>query len=111
MTYNICSDAIRWQIHDFLCDGNSIVCSICHHLRDIRKTNKMRKFDLQNESHGQGEKRDLRHSTSHVQFCISDFFFRILAIWEHTFTQKVTHACTHTYTYAARDISDDYTSK
>ena len=29
--YNIRSYVIRWQIHDFLSDGNSNVCPISHH--------------------------------------------------------------------------------
>ena len=39
------------------------VCSISHHLQDICKSNKMQNFDLENEGQGQGEKRDLHHST------------------------------------------------
>ena len=45
MAYNIRIDAIRWQIPDYLSDGNSkvsnsniIVIVISHRLRDIRKT-------------------------------------------------------------------------
>ena len=30
--YNIRKCAIRWQIHHFLSDGNTNVCSISHHL-------------------------------------------------------------------------------
>ena len=68
--YNIRNGAIRWQMHDFLFDGNSNVCSISHHLRDIRKSNKMSKlFDLETEGQGQGgEKRDLCHSPGNVRF-------------------------------------------
>ena len=53
MMYNIRKDAVGWHIHHFLCDGNN-VCSISHHLRHICKANKMKKFDLENESQGQG---------------------------------------------------------
>ena len=41
--------AIRWQIHDFLSYGNGNINSICHLLQDIRKLNKMQKFELENE--------------------------------------------------------------
>ena len=34
MVYNIRNSAIRWQIHDFIVDGTSNVCSISHHLRN-----------------------------------------------------------------------------
>ena len=37
--YKIRNDAIQWQINDFLFDGNSNVCSISPHLRDVRKKN------------------------------------------------------------------------
>ena len=43
MEYNIHNGDIRQKIHDFLFDGNSMVCSIFHHLPDIRKTNKIPK--------------------------------------------------------------------
>ena len=45
--YNILNGANRWQMHDFLFDENSNICSIFHHLRDIRKTNKMQTLDLE----------------------------------------------------------------
>ena len=35
--HDIPNDAIRWQILDFLSDGNSNVCSISDNLQDIRK--------------------------------------------------------------------------
>ena len=44
MTYNIRSGAIRWQMHDFLSDGNRNVCSISYRIRDIRKLRKMQKL-------------------------------------------------------------------
>ena len=72
--YNIHSDAIRSQMHDFLYDGNSNVFSISRHLRDIRKSNKCQKFNLENEGQGQGgETRNWRHSTGIVQFHIDAF--------------------------------------
>ena len=37
--YNIRNGVIRWQIHDFLFDSSSNICSISKHLRDIRKNN------------------------------------------------------------------------
>ena len=51
----------------FLFDGDSIVCSIYHHLRDIRQSNKMPKRRDENGCDGQGgEKLDLRHSNGNV---------------------------------------------
>ena len=41
MMYNIRSGAIRWQIHDFLSDGNSNVCQYLTKCPD-------EKFDLEN---------------------------------------------------------------
>ena len=41
--FNIRNGAIRWQTHDFRFNGNANVCFIYHHLRDIRKSNKMSK--------------------------------------------------------------------
>ena len=34
MLYNIYSGAIWWQIQDFLCNGNSNMCSISNWLQD-----------------------------------------------------------------------------
>ena len=93
MIYNVRGGVIRWQIHDFLSDDNSNICSISHRLRDIRKQEKCQNFDLENEGRCKGvEKRDLR-------------FFQNLATWEHTFTQKDKHIYTyiHTYTYRERE--------
>ena len=56
---------------------------------------KLQNVNLEIGGHGQGvEERDLRHSTRIIRFHIGDFF-RIIATWEHTFTQKVTHTHTH----------------
>ena len=61
---------------------------------------KCQKFDFVNAGQGQGlEKRDLRHSIVNVRFHIGDFLFLILATWEHTFMQKITHTHTHRYIY------------
>ena len=61
-----------WQIYDFLSDGNSNVYSICHHLRDICKTNKMPKvwvwkWRLRSWKNGSYTIR-LKCSTSHILF-------------------------------------------
>ena len=40
---NIRNGAIRCQTADFLCDDNSNVCHISHHLQDICKNSKMPK--------------------------------------------------------------------
>ena len=75
MTYNIRSGAIRWQIYDFLSDGNSNVYYVAHRLRDIRKWRKMPKFDLENEGQNKWEEKpDLRHSTRDVRFHIGEYF-------------------------------------
>ena len=53
--FNIRNDATRWQLHDFLSDGNSNACSISHNIQDIRKSNKTpTKFDKKYEVRGQG---------------------------------------------------------
>ena len=55
MMYSICIGAFRWQIHDFLSDGNSNVCSISRRLLDLHKTRKKcKETDLENEGQGQG---------------------------------------------------------
>ena len=54
---------------------NTNVCSISHHLQYIHKSNKMKKFDLENEGQCQGgEKRDLRYSTGNIPFYITVSF-------------------------------------
>ena len=51
-------------------------------------------LDLENEGQGQGmETRDFNRSTGNVRIHIGDFF-RILANWQHTFTQNDIHAQT-----------------
>ena len=67
----------------------------------FRKVIKEQEYDLQNEGQfWRGRKRDLRHSTRCVLFHMREFF-EILATWEHTSMQKVTH--THKYTYTKRE--------
>ena len=55
---------------------------------------KCQNFDLENE--GQGEKRDLRHSSGNIRFHIGDFFqnFKTVSTWEHMFTQTWTDTLT-----------------
>ena len=72
--YNIHNGAIRRQIQNFLFDGNINVCSISHHLYYNCKSNKMLKFELENECQGLEEKRDLRLSTGIVRFHIGKCF-------------------------------------
>ena len=82
--YNIHRGTIRWQIHYFLSDGNSNVCSSFHHMQDIRKTRK-KNFDLGNEGQSQVEERNLRLSTGNVQFHVGvEFFSEFLVTWEYT---------------------------
>ena len=52
MMYNIRSDAIGWQKSDLPSDGNSNVCSISHHLQNIRKSEKYQNFDVENKGQG-----------------------------------------------------------
>ena len=57
----------QWQIYHFLFDSHSNVCSISHHLRDVRKYDKMLKhWPIKCQSQ-EGEKRDSRLSTGNVQ--------------------------------------------
>ena len=44
IVFNSRNGAIRWQIPDSVSNGNSNVCSISHHLRDIGKILKFNKF-------------------------------------------------------------------
>ena len=85
MMYNIHSGAIKWEIHDFLCDGGS-VCSLSLFARYLQNK-KNAKTDIEYEGHGQGVLyQDLRHSTGNVRIHIGDFF-RILTTWEHMYMQ------------------------
>ena len=57
--HNIRNDNIRWQIPVFLSDGNSKVCSISHHLRDICYNNKMSQvltMKIKGQGHGVEER-------------------------------------------------------
>ena len=63
-------------------------------------------------SRSRKRKLDLRHSTGIIRLYISDmwFFFRILATWQRTFTQKGAHTHTHfahAHTHSERQ-GDDY---
>ena len=89
MMYNIHSNAIRLQIHNFLSDSNSNVCSITRHLRHVHKSNKM-KVKIK-------EKTGVAPFDWKVQFYIGDFF-RILATWQQ-FMQKDIHTHFHTNTH------------
>ena len=87
--YNIRNGAIPWQIPDFSYDGKSNFGSISHNLWDIRKTNKMPKICLESEVKVKEEK----NGTCIIRLELLNYtrviFFRILATWENTFTQKV----------------------
>ena len=61
--YNIRNGEIRWQIPDFLTVGSNNVCFIFHHLRDIRKSNKMQSLTLKMKVSVKEEK------TSHSTGC------------------------------------------
>ena len=75
MTYNIRSGVMRWQMPDFLSDGNSNVCSISHRLPNIRKSRKLQDIDLENDGQGQWLKQqDMRHSTKNIRIHIGDIF-------------------------------------
>ena len=79
-------------------DSTSNICSNSHHLRDIRKNYKMLNvltLKMKDKGHGV-EEQNLGHSTG-----IGDFF-RVLATWKYTFTQKVTQI------HTARDGGDEY---
>ena len=49
------------------------------------KQDKCQNFDLENESHAV-KGRDWCHSTGNIRIHIT-YFFRIIATWEHSFTQ------------------------
>ena len=44
--YNIRNGAIQWQISGFQSDGNSNICSMFHHLWDIRKESQVFDFEM-----------------------------------------------------------------
>ena len=95
-------------MYDLISNGKSNVALYVTIFEMFAKRIKCQKCDLENEGHDQGaEKRDLRHSTGNVQFNIGDFF-RILATWEHTFTQKLTHLHTYLHPHPQRDKVDNY---
>ena len=79
-------------IHKFLFDGNRNASSTCH--RDIRKSNKMQKIDLENEIRVKVGPAPFNWNYS-ILYC--DFFFRIWAT-RHMFMKKVTY--THVFTHA-----------
>ena len=92
--YNIRNGAIRWQITDFLSDGNSNVCCISHHFQNIRKITKCQKFLP-------WKWRSKSRRTVFVPFiwkCSTPYrwiLFRILAIQQQSFMQKDTHIYIH----------------
>ena len=103
MTYNVRSDATRWQISNFLSNSTSNVCSISHHLSAVvpfdgkyptfylialvtfalsltiyeifSNQEECQNFDLEDEGLGHGvEKWDLCHLTKIVRIHVGDFF-------------------------------------
>ena len=90
--YNICNDAMPWQMHDFLSDGNNNFYSISHHLRDIRKLWKMPKlwpWKLMSRSRS---RRTVLAPFDLKCSILYRWIFRIVATWQHTFKNEVTHA-------------------
>ena len=81
-----------------------LVCSISNQLRDIHKSNKM-KWKWRSRS------KSRRMWLAPFDWkCLNPyrwFSSRILATWEHTLMQKVTHTRTHTHTWT-HSKSDDY---
>ena len=66
MMYSIRTGVIRWQIPDFLSDGNNNVCSVSWDIPKSKENakdvydifvnqEKCKNFDLENEGQGQGE--------------------------------------------------------
>ena len=79
MMYNIRSDAIRWQLPDFLSDGNSNIDLSLTVCEMFAKQEKWRKLDPETEGQSQGvDERDLA-----IRLAMFDsillIFFRILA--------------------------------
>ena len=95
MPYNILNGAIRWRMHDFLCDVNSNICSNSYRLRDVRK--KCQNVDLENEGL---EKRDLCHSTRNVRTHTGDFFQNIGNLATYIYAKG--HAHTHKHVLMQR---------
>ena len=99
---NIRIDSIRWQTPEFLYDCNNNFALSLTIYEIFANVINFHNVDFENEGQGRGSRKwDSRHSTGNDQFHIVDFF-RILVLWEHTFTQ------THRYTHTTRDRGDEY---
>ena len=83
---------------DFLFHGNNNFYSISHCLRDICKSDKISKFEFENEGHGQKEQKlDWCRSTGNVRLHVDGFaeFYlsgniRLRKSNKHTQTQMIT---------------------
>ena len=101
--YNIRSGAIRWQIPDFLSDGNSNVCSSSHHLRDIRETNKIKiVWPWKWRSKSKSRRTGLTYWICLIPY---SWIFIILENWEHSFSQKETHTHTNKQTHTHKQTN------
>ena len=96
--YNIRSDAIRWKIHDSYLIAIVMIALSFPVCEIVAKQEKYQNDDLENEGQ-EVEERDLRISIGNVRIHIADICFRILATWEYTFTQNVTHTTRDTHTH------------
>ena len=96
--YNIRSDAIRWKIHDSYLIAIVMIALSFPVCEIVAKQEKYQNDDLENEGQ-EVEERDLRISIGSVRIHIADICFRILATWEYTFTQNVTHTKRDTHTH------------
>ena len=98
MTYSIRSGDIRWQIYYFYVISIVMFALSLTKCEIFTKLIKRRKLDVENESQDEQEDNwDLYHLTRNVRFHMR--FFKMLATWEHAFTQKGNE---HTYTYTVK---------
>ena len=97
---NIRIGSMRGQMPEFLSDGNNNFALSLSIYEMFANLIKCQNFNFENEGNGRGSRKwDSRHWTGNDRFHIGDFI-RILALWEHTFTQR------HTYTHNERQSAD-----
>ena len=97
--YNIQNYIIWWQIHIFLFHGNSNVCFISHHLRDVCK-NKYNAYILTLKMNLKKEKNRTYAFDWKCPIYICDFLQNFSYPARYVYTKRYTHTHTHTQTHA-----------
>ena len=92
---------LRWQILDFLSDGNNNICPNSHYLWDIQKSRKILElwpWKWRSRSWSRRTELALFDWKCSILYC---WFFRILATQQHRFAHKVD---TRTHTQRATEV-------